>query len=96
MTFPFNEYECPECGEDVRVELPAGKYVKCPECMSNLEIHADADFKDGMWHDRTTLSVADPGREHMERMLEWAKSQRAFDGEDAEAWQRKSDNEPAA
>lgn len=65
----FNEYECPECDAWVRVALPPSRYVKCPECMSNLEVHQDADFEDGMWHDRTTLSVVDPEREHMKRML---------------------------
>jgi hypothetical protein len=34
-----------------------------------LEIHPDADFENGMWHDLTTLSVVDPEREHIKRML---------------------------
>ena len=65
----YNEYQCPECDEDVRVPLPPSKYVDCPHCKSHLEIHPDAEFEDGMWHDHTTLSIVDPEREHMKRML---------------------------
>jgi hypothetical protein len=70
-----NEYECPvdECGEWVSVALPVSKYVTCPSCHTKLEIHPDADWFDGMWHYRTTLSICDPEREHMERMVEHAK-----------------------
>lgn len=67
-------YECPNCSEDVAVALPPAKYVDCHSCHSKLEIHPDADFFDGMWHDRTTLSVVDPEREHMKRMFDFAKS----------------------
>lgn len=56
---PYNEYPCPNCEEDVRVGLPAAKYVDCPSCKAKLEIHPDAEFEDGMWHDRTTLSIVD-------------------------------------
>lgn len=74
-TSPSNDYECPECGEWIWVP-PLSKYVKCPCCKAQVAIHPDADFHDGHWHDRTTLSVAVPGRAHIERMLEWAKSQK--------------------
>ena len=69
----YNEYECPECGEWVRVALPLSKYADCKNCQAKLEIHPDAEFEDGMWHDRTTLSVAVPGREHIQRMIDYAK-----------------------
>jgi hypothetical protein len=54
---PYNEYPCPECEEEVRVELPAGTHVTCDGCGTLLSIDADAEFDRGMWHDRTTLSV---------------------------------------
>lgn len=57
---PYNEYPCPECEEEVRVELPAGTHVTCTGCGTLLSIDADADFDEGGWHDRTTLSVARP------------------------------------
>jgi hypothetical protein len=72
---PFNEYQCPECDEDVRVELPAPSYVECQHCKSTLELHPDFEFEDGFWHDRTTLSIVDPEREHMKRMLKHLQSQ---------------------
>jgi hypothetical protein len=55
-----NEYECPECGEWVSVELPAPAQVKCtnPECNLMLSVDVDAEFDENGWHDRTTLSVA--------------------------------------
>jgi hypothetical protein len=65
----YNEYPCPNCEEDVRVPLPPSKYATCPGCKKTLEIHPDAEFEDGLWHDRTTLSIVDPEREHMKRML---------------------------
>jgi len=68
-----NSYECPECSDDVEVPLPLAKYVTCPTCKSKLEIHPDADWFDGMWHDRTELSVVDPERDHMRRMLDHAR-----------------------
>ncbi len=82
MTYPseYNEYPCPNCEADVRVALPAAKYATCPECKAKLEIHPDADFEDGMWHDRTELSIVDPEREHMKTMLEHAKSKEAQNG----------------
>jgi hypothetical protein len=66
-----NEYECPvdDCGEWVSVALPVSKYVTCPSCNTKLEIHPDAEFFDEHWHDRTHLSVVDPEREHMKKML---------------------------
>ena len=71
-----NEYECPvdECGEWVKVPLPLSAYVTCPSCHTKLEIHPDYEFEDGMWHDRTTLSVVDPEREHMKKMLNHLQS----------------------
>jgi DNA-directed RNA polymerase subunit RPC12/RpoP len=74
----YNEYPCPACEEDVRVPLPASAYVTCPSCQSKLEIHPDAEFEDGLWHDKTHLSVVeqresvstdDMYREHIKRML---------------------------
>jgi DNA-directed RNA polymerase subunit RPC12/RpoP len=64
-----NTYSCPSCEADVAVTLPVAKYVTCPECHSKLEIHPDAEFEDGLWHDRTELAVIDSEREHMKRML---------------------------
>ncbi len=57
MTYPseYNQYPCPVCEADVRVSLPAAKYVTCPECNVKLEVRPDADWEDGMWHDRTEL-----------------------------------------
>ncbi len=71
---PYNEYPCPNCEADVRVGLPVSKYAECPECKAKLEIHPDADWFDGFWHDRTTLSIVDPEREHMQRMVDFAKN----------------------
>jgi hypothetical protein len=68
-----NEYACPNCEADVSVALPVAKYATCDECKTKLEIHPDADFEDGMWHDRTTLSIVDPEREHKERMVKYGK-----------------------
>ncbi len=68
-----NTYSCPNCEADVSVALPLAKYAECLECKTKLEIHPDADFEDGMWHDRTTLSIVDPQREHMKVMLEHAR-----------------------
>jgi len=53
----YNEFECPNCDEIVNVPVPYTKYVECPGCKAKLEIHPDAEF-DGLWHDRTTLSLA--------------------------------------
>lgn len=77
IPYPYNEYPCPECDDDVRVALPLAKYVICHNCHTQLEIHPDAEFEDGLWHDRTTLSVVDldPEREHMERMLRHLQDQ---------------------
>ncbi len=58
---PYNEYPCPNCEADVRVGLPAGKYATCGDCKTRLEIHPEADWFDGFWHDRTTLSIAGGG-----------------------------------
>jgi hypothetical protein len=69
----YNLYTCPNCEEDVPVALPAAKWATCPECCTKLEIHPDADWEDGMWHDRTTLSVVDPEREHMKAMVRHAE-----------------------
>lgn len=55
----YNTYSCPECEDDVQVPLPAAKHVTCEGCGATLEIHPDADFEDGMWHDRTHLSVVE-------------------------------------
>lgn len=92
-----NDYECPECSDDVEVPLPVAKYVTCPTCNSKLVIHVDAEFDRGMWHDRTTLSVLDEREQHIKRMLKHLTedNERAFDGEDAEEWQRRSENDPA-
>ncbi len=68
-----NEYECPNCDEWIAVPIPLAAYVNCPECKAKLEIHPNADWFDGFWHDRTTLSIVDPEREHMKLMLEHAK-----------------------
>ena len=65
----YNEYPCPSCEEDVRVPIPPSKYVVCQSCKRQLEIHPDAEFYDGLWHDLTTLSIVDDQREHMKRML---------------------------
>jgi hypothetical protein len=77
MAYPsdpyHNEYPCPNCEADVSVALPAGDYATCDECKCKLEIHVDAEFEDGLWHDRTTLSVVDEEREHMRRMVAHAK-----------------------
>lgn len=54
----YNQYECPNCGDLVECALPLAKYVQCETCGSKLEIHPDADFN-GIWHDRTTLSVVE-------------------------------------
>ncbi len=70
---PYNEYPCPNCEADVRVALPVSKYATCDECKAKLEIHPDAEWFDGFWHDRTTLSIVDPEREHMKVMLEHAR-----------------------
>jgi hypothetical protein len=69
LSADYNFYPCPNCEEDVAVALPPAKYATCHECNTKLEIHPDADFEDGMWHDRTTLSIVDEEREHMKRML---------------------------
>jgi hypothetical protein len=68
-----NEYSCPNCEEDVSVPLPASKYVNCGHCKTKLEVHPDAEFYDGLWHDLTTLSIVDEEREHMKRMVAHAK-----------------------
>jgi DNA-directed RNA polymerase subunit RPC12/RpoP len=68
-----NDHECPQCGDTVLVPLPYPKYVDCQECKSKLEIHPDAEFEDGLWHDRTELSIVDPERDHMKTMLQFAK-----------------------
>ncbi len=75
-----NDFECPNCEEWLSVPLPYAKYVDCPWCKKKLEIHPDADFDRGMWHDRTTLSVVDPEREHMKQMVDHAKSKEAESG----------------
>jgi predicted RNA-binding Zn-ribbon protein involved in translation (DUF1610 family) len=53
----MNEYECPNCGDTVQVPMPASKNVDCTSCGAKLEIHPDAEFFDGLWHDRTELSI---------------------------------------
>jgi hypothetical protein len=68
-----NDYPCPGCEEDVSVPLPPPKYVTCPECHAKLEINVDAEWFDGMWHDRTSLSLVDPEQEHIKRMVDHAK-----------------------
>jgi DNA-directed RNA polymerase subunit RPC12/RpoP len=73
---PYNDYPCPNCEADVRVSLPAAKYAECEECGAKLEIHPDAEFYDGMWHDLTELSVVDPGEEHRRAMLEHMQNER--------------------
>jgi DNA-directed RNA polymerase subunit RPC12/RpoP len=83
MTESLNYYSCPECEEDVPTRLPLAKYVTCPGCKSKLEIHPDADFENGMWHDLTTLSVVDPEREHIKRMLKHAKRMEEDNGNQA-------------
>lgn len=65
----YNEYPCPSCEEDVRVPIPPSAYVVCQHCKTQLEIHPDAEFYDGLWHDLTTLSIVDDQHEHMKRML---------------------------
>lgn len=72
-----NFYSCPNCEADVEVALPLAKYATCAECKTKLEIHPDAEFEDGMWHDRTVLSIVDPEREHMKRMVAHAKRMEA-------------------
>jgi len=67
-----NDFECPNCDEWLSVPLPYAKYVNCPWCKSKLEIHPDAEFEDGLWHDRTELSIVE--EDHMKRMIEYAKS----------------------
>jgi hypothetical protein len=67
--FNVNQYPCPGCEEDVDVPVPASKYVSCQHCKVKLEVHPDAEFYDGLWHDLTTLSIVDEEREHMKRML---------------------------
>jgi DNA-directed RNA polymerase subunit RPC12/RpoP len=57
---PYTTYECPACDEEFEVSLPVSKYAVCANCQSKLEIHPDAEFERGMWHDRTTLSVVTP------------------------------------
>ena len=48
------EYCCPCCYSDVTVgETEA--FVRCPACKTLLEVNRDADFKDGLWRDLTTL-----------------------------------------
>jgi hypothetical protein len=65
----MNEYPCSNCEEAVRVPIPPSKYIICQHCKTQLEIHPDAEFYDGLWHDLTTLSVVDPEREHMRKVI---------------------------
>ena len=67
-----NEFECPNCDEWIQVPLPSAKYVDCPWCKKTLEIMVDAEWFDGMWHDRTELSIVDDETAHKLRMLEHA------------------------
>lgn len=60
MGYEYNTYPCPECEDDVEVALPCSKYATCTGCGAHLEVHPDADFDDGGWHDLTHLSVARP------------------------------------
>jgi hypothetical protein len=78
LSADYNFYPCPNCEADVSVALPPAKYATCDECKTKLEIHPDADFEDGHWHDKTHLSVVeqresvstdDMYHEHMKRML---------------------------
>ena len=70
----YNEYECPECGEWVRIGLPAPAQVKCSnqECGLLLNVDVDADFDEGGWHDRTSLCVA-PNQNDSRAILEPAR-----------------------
>lgn len=48
-------YTCPKCGcEEVHIEH-THDITECPECHSKLKVDVDAEFYNGMWHDRTKL-----------------------------------------
>lgn len=65
-----NDFECPNCFEWLKVPIPYARYVDCPSCRAKLEIHPDAEFDEGVWHDLTELSIVE--EEHMKRMLNFA------------------------
>lgn len=72
-----NEFDCPNCGDVVEVELPYAATVTCPNGCK-LNICPDADFANGMWHDRTTLSLVEeptPRNEREEQAYEREKAQ---------------------
>lgn len=54
-----NDHVCPACDDWIAVPIPYAKNITCPWCNAKLEIHPDAEFDRGMWHDRTELSIVD-------------------------------------
>jgi hypothetical protein len=54
-----NEYECPNCDNEVYINLakPDTKVV-CLHCKAPLELDVDAEFTNGSWRDLSHLSMA--------------------------------------
>lgn len=52
-------YHCPDC--DSEIDIPddclttLNNTCRCKECGSEFVIDWDADFENGMWHDKTKL-----------------------------------------
>lgn len=68
-------YECPECGEWLEIKEGV-QTLDCTCCGEPLEFDADAEFRDGMWHDLSKLVSLRP---HMKKMLEHSRKSHLFD-----------------
>jgi len=55
---PNTAYECPCCGEWIEILPTTEKIFNCPWCNEKLRVSRDAEFVDGLWHDRTKLVTA--------------------------------------
>jgi transcription initiation factor IIE alpha subunit len=55
----YPSYECPQCND--WIEIGPGKEkgtFNCPSCGEVLRLDADAEFRDGSWHDLSKLVTA--------------------------------------
>jgi uncharacterized protein YlaI len=52
------EYICPVCKDEIEVDTNENN-LKCLSCNALLRVDTDAEFLDGSWHDRTTLTHVD-------------------------------------
>jgi hypothetical protein len=53
---PKQILECPMCGAEIEF-APEEKLKFCGECGALLELDADAEFRDGSWHDLSKVIV---------------------------------------